>query len=417
MIKKVIWIIVAIVVAWGTNFTPVALAQDPRPPVDTGGGSGGGGAKDKSDDKKPQRVTCGAVIGQLINWGYRAEPGIAAVLSTGSWQVSDISSTEGNYSFGGLGVGVARLNVSLAPGASLQPAIRDAAVHLTCDYPTYANIALFSGSGIEPPVALQMSASTDIVSWDDDTRITLTVQNNLPTDISNVIVTNVMPPGLTALAVSTSANVPAENARIVDGGDDGQLAVAYLDKMASGTEEKVVITVRAIEDTPHTQMRNTATLFYRESVAVQDSLDLTVRRGGVMASSAALSVRSTAPKAEDSTASRTVVAQAQSTPTPKPATSPTVAVSASPSPTTVPKAETSATAVAQAEKTVEDPSQPDSLLPRTGDKVAADTALTKTADTRSQANNTVGSLSGLGLVGLAFIAYALRSFHQRQPRN
>jgi uncharacterized repeat protein (TIGR01451 family) len=114
----------------------------------------------------------------------------------------------------------------------------------------------------------------------DNIPLKLTVKNDLPTEISNVVVTDLMPQGLTAVEV-TAASTGPENLQIIDAGVDGQLVVAFLDKMGPGDEANIFVTVTVSNRVrPGTQMRNTATLFYRESAADQDSLDLIVGSEG-----------------------------------------------------------------------------------------------------------------------------------------
>jgi hypothetical protein len=182
---------------------------------------------------------------------------------------------------GGLGVGLARLDVAVAPelAGELQPLVQNAAVYLNCDFPVVANLAI-SGSNIDPPATIEMFAPTSL-SADSTMPIRLTVKNDLPNEITNVIVTDLMPAGLVALEVKAAA-VDEPNARIIDGGDDGQLVVVYLDKLAAGDETNIFITVTAAADVPaNSQVINSATLFYRESVADQASLEFSVSGSGV----------------------------------------------------------------------------------------------------------------------------------------
>jgi uncharacterized repeat protein (TIGR01451 family) len=173
---------------------------------------------------------------------------------------------------------MATLQVVLAPGEKLQPLIQDAGVYLNCSYPTVANIALFSGSRIDPPASIEMSAPSQTVAPDSNFEVTLTLKNSLSSEITNVIVTDLMPRGLTALKVDSS--VDFKDAQIINGGEDGQLVVVNLDKLAAGAEAEIQITINADVDLLNgTKIRNAATLFYRESAADQAWLDFTVGSG------------------------------------------------------------------------------------------------------------------------------------------
>jgi uncharacterized repeat protein (TIGR01451 family) len=219
--------------------------------------------------------------GEVINWGVGGISGVGIELSTGSWQQFATSASEGNYTLGGLGVGVAVLRVITPPelGGDLQSLIQDAGVYLNCNYPIVANIALVNGPRIDPPAFIEISGPAQLVPG-DDIPLRVTVTNSLPTEISNVIVTDLMPEGLEAVEVTAGSTDP-ENLQIIDAGVDGQLVVAYLDRLSPGQETNLFITVTVDETVrPGAQMRNTVTLFYRESAADQDWLDFTAAPEG-----------------------------------------------------------------------------------------------------------------------------------------
>ncbi|MBN1221572.1 MAG: DUF11 domain-containing protein [Anaerolineae bacterium] len=268
------------------EFAPVAQ----RPTVIPGDGGGGNGGADgtgglgvgRADTGGATDVTCASVVGQIINWGFGGQGGVTAELKNGSWQISTISAADGNYGFGGLGVGVAVLHVILTPGQAeqFQPHLQDTGIYLNCSYPTVANIALYDGPRIRPPVTIKMSALHEVITSGGGTEITLKVNNSLPNDITNVVVTDLMPVGLIALDVSSS--IEAKNIDIING-PDRQLVAVNLDRLAAGAEAAIRITVIGAVDVPgSTQVTNTATLFYRESVADQTSLDLTIRGSGAL---------------------------------------------------------------------------------------------------------------------------------------
>jgi uncharacterized repeat protein (TIGR01451 family) len=195
--------------------------------------------------------------------------------------------------------------------------IQDAGVYLNCDFPIVANVAFVSDEAVEPPATIQMSADEAVLVPGNETELVLTVNNGLPNDITNVVVTDLMPPGLTALAVSSSTG--EEAGQIIDGGAEGQLVVVNLNRLAAEEEATVRIQVAAAPSlTSGANIRNTATLFYRESAAHQASLNFTVSQGGLPAPAAA------AP---------TATPQATSAPAPSaapPETAPTVTPVASP---------------------------------------------------------------------------------------
>jgi hypothetical protein len=371
-------------------------AQDPR-----GDGNGGGSASGESstahghtsNDSKAEN--CGSVSGQVLNWGFGPAGDVTTELKTGSWQTSTASASDGNYGYGGLGIGIATLHVSLAPAQAenLNTHLQQAAVYLNCDYPTIANIALYSGSEIEPPATLEMSAP-DRFKAGRNTSIKLTVKNGLPNDITNVIVTDLMPVGLVALDVATAATAP-ENAKIINGGDDGQLVVVFLGTLAAGDETNIIITVTTAEDAPlNTQLSNAATLFYRESVADQASIDFTIEGDGFTEPTITL------PSAE-----------APAMPEPESVTSAS---------TTAPESEEApaSTTVSETENESDEAFVPPDDLPTTGDRAVPPGLLPVTGN-KDRVISKAGPgillpLSWLGVFSLVYLVYYLRSPSRRE---
>lgn len=276
------WFIgLTLVLLLGSNFGAVAQAsppaQDPRPPVDDGGGGGGGlvPGDNGGGGGSTGQVGCASLLGQVINWGLGPQGEVETELKTGSWRTATASASDGSYGFGGLGVGLATLHVAISPQDSRRPLIQDAGVYLNCNYLTIANVALYSGSRVDPPATIDMSVADQTIKPGDNFELTLTIKNSLPNEITNVVVTDLMPRGFTALKVSSS--VEPKDAQIVNGGADGQLVALNLDKLAAGAKAAIRIMVNADVDLAGgTKIRNTATLFYRESAADQSWVDVTI---------------------------------------------------------------------------------------------------------------------------------------------
>jgi uncharacterized repeat protein (TIGR01451 family) len=190
-------------------------------------------------------------------------------LADGGWQLSQVTADDGYYNFGGLGTGVGILTVESGT-PSLIPMINNAAVRLTCNFHTQANIGLYSGEERpEMPAQIFLSAAPDIVQGGQTTHLTIKVQNGLPTPISQVIVTDLFPDGLTIETVDTSNGEQEILAN--------KMLTVKFDSIASGAEENILITLRVADDlSPGTGLQNTATLFYTESAADQKSLTITV---------------------------------------------------------------------------------------------------------------------------------------------
>jgi len=376
--------------------------QDERPPTDGGGDNGGGGGGNNGgsggtgdggnggNGGSTGVPGCAVVKGQVLNWGYGPEPNVGVQLTDGGWQVSTASATDGNYGIGGLGTGVATLHVSLAPGqeAALRPLAQDAGIYLNCDFPTIANLAVFSGDAIEPPAAISVEANGTLAA---DSRVALryTVKNNLPNQITNVIVTDLLPPGLIALDVQAAA---AQTAQIIPNSEGGQLVMVYLNTLDSSDEASILVTLTASADLPAgSQLSNNATLFYAESVAHQTRLDFTV---GEAAAPPVDTVEIAAPQAQEAEPEPTVEPEASPTPTPEPE----------------PTAELEADETGEEEFIPPPPKMPTtgeefvppSLMPTTGDEFIPPAALPNTG------LGLALPLGGFSLMGLAFVAHLLR---------
>ncbi|MCB0208735.1 MAG: hypothetical protein KDJ52_05380 [Anaerolineae bacterium] len=347
------------VLLWGAfSYVSVSqaapLPQDPRPSdgdSGEGGGGGGDGGSDSSDSSASE-TRCASLQGDVIHWGVGAMAGIGSKLSTGSWEISATSSSDGKYSLGGLGVGIATLHVDIPPAMqdTLTPLIQNAGVYLNCDYPTIANLAIYSGSEIDPPATIELTGPKNLSSG-NEIPIKVTIKNNLPNDITNVIVTSLMPSGLIATNVEAAA-AEEDQLKIINGGADGQLVAAFLDTVASGDELNLFITVTVDDDAEVSgSVQQIATLFYRESAAAQAAIDFTIGSDNGAAP--------VAPLVEPVVVTPTlVISAAQTTPTETPA-----AVEA--------EATTEAMAMPTVEPTVEAESDEDFVppngLPKTGD--------------------------------------------------
>ncbi len=260
----------------------VGLAQGgSRPPystpVPTSPPDGG-----SSDSAVSVSANCAAVYGQAVNWGFDNQGGVGLHLMNGSWQTSQVTSDDGYYHFGNLGAGIGKLKVD-ADNLALTPMINDAVVRLTCDFHTQANIGLYSGSERpQPPVQIRFSRVPESVSAGDSTVLMLKVKNTLPTPISQVIITNLFPEGLTIKTVNASVGkVETLN---------GNMLTVILGSLPSGAEESIAITLHVADNlTPNTELRDTATLFYAESVADQTHFTLKVNGAEDTAETASIS--------------------------------------------------------------------------------------------------------------------------------
>lgn len=256
----------------------VIFAQDPRPTVPprvkateaptTGGGSVSGSTTSSIDTSN---ANCASVYGVTLNWGFGNQSNVGLQLGHGDWQVNQLTANDGDYRFGNLGRGIGILSVN--PGTeNLTPMVDNAAVRLTCDFHTQANIGLYSGSERPtPPATVSMSVSPQTISPGETATVMFKLNNTLPTGISHVILTDLFPAGLTIDSVNASKGT----VDIVD-----NMLTIMVGEISSESEESVAVILRAADTLESgTELQNTATLFYAESAADQDHMKIMVGEG------------------------------------------------------------------------------------------------------------------------------------------
>ena len=294
MLKKQalkIWISFGMIVALLMLVSTGLMAQGPsdptrvRPTVDPGG-SGSGEASLDGAGAAVTTDNCAAFYGTAIHWGVGGLKNAGLRLSNGGWSVQSTSSDDGRYNLGGLGVGSGILFVE-PPFEGVKPMINQAAVRLTCDFPTHANIGFYGGDERPtPPAQVTMRASKQQLAPGEQIQITLKVNNTLPNPISQVVITDLFPDGLKIQNVKTSSG----SAEVLD----EQLLTVMVDSLPQGDGLEVVISAQAAGGLAEgTRLINMATLFYAESVADQASLVMQVQDSSAIA----LSPETTAPVA------------------------------------------------------------------------------------------------------------------------
>lgn len=150
--------------------------------------------------------------------------------------------------------------------------VNQAMVRLTCDFHTHLNVGLYSGTDRPtPPGQIQLHVSPEAV-WPGSTlEVAMTVKNTLPTPISQVVVTDLFPTGLQIEAVTVSTGA----VEVLD----GRMLTVMMGDLPSGAAERIAVTLRADADlVSGTELANVATLFYAESVADQDAVQIEIGR-------------------------------------------------------------------------------------------------------------------------------------------
>lgn len=256
---------------------PPGQGGGPRPTVslepDQGGGGGssgsGGGVAGFGEFRAD---TCANASGRALLWGAGGLGDVGLTLDGGSWHVDQVSAGDGSYNFGALGsgVGILRVNIGQEAAKTLRPMINNAAIRLTCDFHTQVNVGFYSTARRpQPPGEIWMGAEPRFLKPGGTASYHLLVRNSLPTGLSQAVVTDLLPEGLTVLdVVATGGQVEILDDRMV---------TVFLGDMASGQEENISIKVKVAADLePGGELLNSAALFYAESAADQDWLSLPV---------------------------------------------------------------------------------------------------------------------------------------------
>jgi uncharacterized repeat protein (TIGR01451 family) len=210
---------------------------------------------------------CAAVYGTAINWGFGNQSGAALRLTDGGWSQTLTTNGDGSYNFGSLGNGVAILD-GTAPG--LQAVVNQAAVRLTCQFPINANLGFYSSAEApQPPAYVGFNSETLAIQPGETATIQLNITNDLPTGISQVVLTDLLPEGLYFEAVNTTLGSPELL--------NGRMMTLFIGTMNSEQTASVELVIRADAALAQgTNLENRATLFYAESIAAQDVLTIVI---------------------------------------------------------------------------------------------------------------------------------------------
>jgi uncharacterized repeat protein (TIGR01451 family) len=294
------------------GLTPPEQGGRPTLPAPQSSGAGGGGSEEGGGSTAGD--TCAGVRGTVINWGYQNEPGVAMRLSGGGWETTQVSSGDGQYQFGGLGEGVGFLSAELSPAQAetLRPMADAVAIRLHCGLDVIANMGLYSGSKRpDPPATLTMGASQGTVLPGQKVTFYLKLNNGMPNAISHVFVTDYLPEGLTVSDVTTSSG----SVEVLD----GQMVSINIGELAPGEQVAMQITVQGDPGLAYgTQLRNTASLLYAESVIDQawTTLVAGIPAATTPAPVAASPAQSATPTPAESSEAATAVTPTPAAPTP-----------------------------------------------------------------------------------------------------
>jgi hypothetical protein len=255
-------------------------AQPPRPPLEGGGGGGGEGGGEKGGGGQPPPKYA-VVRGEVVNWGYRNEPGVKLTLGDGGWELTQLTSDSGRYLFGPLGGGLAILRLNLPDNAPLKAAAGDVVLQTTGDYEDdiVANFALYSGEERpKPPAHLTVTATPTSVRPGDRVTFEFKIQNDLPNGISKVKLLYLLPWEL----IPTEIQGNRGSVMICDDPINkhvGRLVTVNLGEVAQGAVQELKI-VAALDKQAASgaELEARATLLYAESI--MDQQVVKVNSGG-----------------------------------------------------------------------------------------------------------------------------------------
>jgi uncharacterized repeat protein (TIGR01451 family) len=198
-------------------------------------------------------------------------------LTGDSYELTQVSTSDGRYEFAGLGQGYAILQPLLTDSQRKTLAVHtdQVAVPLKCDLPAIANVGLYSGGKRpQPPASLTVMADKTTAAPGSSLRFQFKVRNGLPTDISNVIVTDLFPAPLQIVSAEAGRGEPEALG--------GRMFALPLGVIHSGEEVSATVTVQ-VDPSARSgeQVVNRTTLLYAESMADQVVSAITIGKGVV----------------------------------------------------------------------------------------------------------------------------------------
>lgn len=204
---------------------------------------------------------CESICGQVINLENNdGEPGQTVQFSGSGWSVEAVTDGEGRYAYGRLGTDVGFLDVLLPEGDGLHPVTSGIAVAPVPGQPIVVNLGVYRDHPSLPPLAPSVSAQPRWVRAGQRVTITTRLENTLPGKISGVMITTLLPEGLTLAGVAA------------DRGDvtrSGQYGAVFVGDLWPGEVVTVQLIADATEAAAGSTVRFPVNLIYREHAAAQ----------------------------------------------------------------------------------------------------------------------------------------------------
>jgi len=216
----------------------------------------------------PSAAPCESICGQVINLENNGgEPAQSVRFSGAGWSVETTSDGNGNYAYGRLGTEVGLLNLVVPEGSDLHPVTTDIAIAPVPGWPIVVNLGAYRTSWRGPLLVPTAWASPSWVRPGGQVTFTVRVENRLPTKISGVMVTDLLPGGLALIGVTSDRG---------DTSRAGNYGAAFIGDLGPGETATVLLIADVDDDAPSGTVRNRVSLIYREHAAGQAVASVTV---------------------------------------------------------------------------------------------------------------------------------------------
>lgn len=206
-------------------------------------------------------TTCEAICGRVINLeSNMGVPGQTVRFSGTDWSLDTTTDANGEYAYGRMGTEVGVLNVVAPEDSDLRAVTQDIPLAVTPRMPIVVNLGVYRGAWTAPPLAPTVWAEPTWVRPGDRVEFVVQVENQLPTKISGVMVTDILPEALSLIGVTSDRGSTSRT---------GNYGAAVIGDMEPGDVVTVRMIAEADEDAPTGTIRNKASLIYREHAAAQ----------------------------------------------------------------------------------------------------------------------------------------------------
>jgi len=211
--------------------------------------------------------------GQVWKWEQEPVGQIAVRLQGQDWSVQTTTDMAGQYAFDGLGQGIALLNLVLSEG--FLPLTTDVAVRLGYVSDLTVNLGFYAAGETPAPSPAPVLTADRATTSPGETvvyRIHARYEADASSALSNVLLTDLLPEGMTVISVETSRGSVETWSNLV---------TVDVGEFVPGEEVTVTLTARVADDLADGMtLTNRATLISNERPATQSAaVTITVGQG------------------------------------------------------------------------------------------------------------------------------------------